>query len=400
MRASDPPRLPRDAASQSASPDFALIREAWSVIQRQYVDRSALTPGPLTAGAISGMVDALGDTDHSVYLTPDMVREERSLLRGEYVGVGLEIAEDGGRVVIVAPIDGSPAIHAGLHRGEQILTVNDQRVDGLGVSQVVRLIVGPAGTSVRLSVYDPSTGATSSVSLKREHIHMRAVSWETFPGSRLADVRVATFGTGVAHELIAALRAIEDSKIRGIILDLRNNPGGELQEAVDAASQFLTGGDVLEEKDARGGITHDPVHRGGVAPAIPIVVLIDGGTASGAEIVAGALQDAHRATLVGETTFGTGTVLSDFPLSDGSALLLAIREWLTPTGRTVWHKGISPDIVVALPADASILTPDSLKGMSRQAVAASSDAQLTRALAVLENKVGADASSSQRNRRP
>ncbi len=391
VRVSDPPRPPRDAAPDASSPDFALIREAWTVIERQYVDRSALKPGALTAGAISGMVNALGDTDHSVYLTPDMVREERSLLSGEYVGVGLEITEDGGRVVIVAPIDGSPAIQAGLHRGEQILRVNDQSVDGLGVSQVVRLIVGPAGTSVRLSVYDPATGATSVVSLRRERIRVHSVSWETLPGSRLADIRVATFGSGVARELTAALRKIEDAKIQGIILDLRNNPGGELEEAVNTASQFLAHGDVLQEKDAQGGIIHDKVHRGGVATTLPVVVLIDGGTASGAEIVAGALQNAHRATLVGETTFGTGTVLSDFPLSDGSALLLAVKEWLTPAGQTVWHKGITPDVRIALSADAGLLTPESLRGMSRQALEASTDVQLRKALDILD---------AQRKRRP
>ena len=303
------------------------------------------------------MVDSLGDTGHSTYLTPKMVDEERSLMQGEYVGVGLEITQKNDNVVVVAPLDGSPALRAGLRAGEQILKVNGRSVEGLGLNEVVSLIVGPAQTTVVLSIFDPASGATSEVPLRRERIRVDNVSWKPLPGSPFADIRVSAFSRGVTGQLRDALQQVERMKLHGVILDLRNDPGGELQEAIGVASQFLAGGDVVLEKDAKGRIEADRVQRGGVAPTLPLIVLIDEGTASGAEIVAGALQDARRAKLVGETTFGTGTVLEGFPLSDGSSLLLAVREWLTPKGRTIWHKGIVPDVRVDLPPNGALLSP-------------------------------------------
>jgi len=374
---------PQGSALQRPSLDFALIHQAWDIIIREYVDRSAVGSGALTAGAINGMVDSLGDTGHSTYLTPTMVDEERSMMRGEYVGVGLEITQKNDGVVIAAPLDGSPAIRAGLRAGQQILKVNGQSVEGLGLSQVVSLIIGPAETTVVLSIYDPASGNTSEVPLKRARIRVDNVSWRPFPGYPFADLRVAAFSRGVAHEVRAALRQIEDMKLQGVVLDLRNDPGGDLQEAIGVASQFLSGGDVVLEKDAKGRIAHDAVQAGGVATALPLVVLINEGTASGAEIVAGAIQDAKRAELIGQTTFGTGTVLQNFPLSDGSSLLLAVREWLTPGGRTIWHKGIVPDMPVSLSTDATLLTPSIMNGISQKGLETGSDSQMKRALGVL-----------------
>ena len=167
------------------------------------------------------------------------------------------------------------------------------------------------------------------------------------------------------------------------MLDLRNNPGGILDEVVRAASQFLSGGNVLLVKDAQGRITPVPVVKGGLLPNLPVVVLVNSGTASAAEIMAGALKDAHRAALVGETTFGTGTVLKQFGLSDGSALLIAIEEWLTPSGQTIWHKGIAPDVIVSLPPDVMPTIPSAERGMTPEELRASGDAQLSRALQML-----------------
>ena len=380
------PRKASQPAVQRAGPDVALIRRAWDIIDRQYVDRSALDSAPLTAGAITGMVDSLGDTGHSTYLTRAMVQEERSLMRGEYVGVGLEISRKNDQVTIVAPLDGSPAMQAGLHAGEQLLRVNGRPVTGLSLGEIVNLITGPSGTTVVLSLFDPASGTTSEVPLKRARIKVDNVSWQPIPGYPIADIRVAAFSRGVTKEVTAALQKIEEMKLDAAVLDLRNNPGGELEEAIGIASQFLSDGDVLLEEDAQGTITHDAVRRGGVATTLPIVVLINEGTASAAEIVAGALRDAGRAALVGETTFGTGTVLQDFPLGDGSALLLAVREWLTPTGRTIWHTGIVPDASVALPANAASITAATLKGMTPEALRASADLQMKKALELLASR--------------
>jgi carboxyl-terminal processing protease len=209
------------------------------------------------------------------------------------------------------------------------------------------------------------------------------VKWQPLPGTTVAHIRIASFSKGVSKDLRQGLKAIQKEKLSGIILDLRNNPGGLFEEAVETASQFLSRGNVVLEKTTKGEVKSVPVRSGGFAVAIPMVVLINGGTASAPEIVAGALQDANRAALVGEKTFGTGTVLKPFPLSDGSALLLAIEEWLTPAGKVIWHKGISPDLFVPLPSEVSPLFPEAEKGMTIAELRESKDEQLLRALDLL-----------------
>jgi carboxyl-terminal processing protease len=332
------------------------------------------------------MVDSLGDTGHSRFLTPQMVKQERNLTRGSFEGIGAEVQMKNGQLVIVAPIDGSPAQKAGLKPGDVILKVNGQEVSGLPIDQAVDRILGPAGTQVKLTILNPTTTETRDVTLVRASIIVRSISWHVLPGTNVADLRIATFSRGVAEDLRKALLAIQKEKITGLILDLRNNPGGLLDEAVSTASQFLSAGNVLLEKNAAGKISPVPVKSGGAAVSLPLVALINGGTSSGAEIVAGALQDAHRAKLVGQKTFGTGTVLQTFSLSDGSALLLAVEEWLTPDGNVIWHHGISPDIVVPLPPDVSPLIPAKEEGLTAEEFRKSKDVQLLSALDLLLRK--------------
>ena len=209
------------------------------------------------------------------------------------------------------------------------------------------------------------------------------MTWQQLPGTTIAHLRITAFSQGISQELQKALTDIRKQGMTAVVLDLRNDPGGLLDEAVNTASQFLSSGNVLEEKNAQGRITPVPVKPKGMATDLPMVVLINGGTASAAEITAGALQDAHRATLVGETTFGTGTVLNEFQLSDGSALLLATEEWLTPAGCVIWHKGIAPDVTVSLPANTAPLIPEAERGMTTDQLHASGDEQLLRAIDVL-----------------
>ncbi len=374
-----PDSIPPDAAS-----GFRLMAEAWNTIQRVYVDRAAVVPKRLTYGAISGMVDALGDTGHSRFLTPEMVKNERGIIRGVFVGVGAELQMKHSQVVIAAPIDGSPAQRAGLRSGDIILKVNGELVSGLPLDQVVGRITGPVNTTVQLTIFTPGTGRTRDVPLVRTRITLHNVTWHRLPGTQVAHLRIASFSKDVTEDLRKTLLEIQHEGLSGVILDLRNNPGGLFDEAVGTASQFLARGDVLLEKDSTGKMMPIPVRGGGLALTIPLVGLINGGTASAAEIVAGALRDAHRAVLVGETTVGTGTLLEPFALSDGSGLLLATKEWLTPDGHLIWHKGITPDVAVPLPPDASILIPEAERGMTPAELHASGDAQLLGALDLLQ----------------
>jgi carboxyl-terminal processing protease len=375
--------VPLENIPAHAAPDFKLMAEAWNTIERFYVDRSAVKPLPLTFGAISGMVDALGDTGHSRFMTPEMVRIERNFAAGHFVGIGVEVRLKGGHVVIVVPLDGSPAQRAGLQAGDMILKVNGRDVTGLPLDQVVERISGKAGTSVSLTILRPGTSHMQNVTLVRASIAIHNVTWQHLPETVIAQVRIAGFSKGVTKDLKEALKNIKEKGLKGIILDLRNNPGGLLEEAVSTASQFLKSGNVLLEKNAKDKITPVPVQPNGIAPDIPMMVLINGGTASAAEIVSGALKDAHRAILIGETTFGTGTVLSRFSLSDGSALLLAVEEWLTPDGHTIWHKGITPNHVVPLPPDVTPLFPEAERGMTSAQLHSRKDEQLLRALDLL-----------------
>jgi carboxyl-terminal processing protease len=382
------------ASASKSQPDFRLMAQAWNTIQNHYVDPTGIQPTELTYGAISGMVDSLGDTGHSTFLTPDMVKELRTTERGEFKGVGIEIQMKNGRAVVVAPLDDSPAQKAGLQPGDLILKVSGEDITDWPISRVVDHISGRAGTKVRLTVQDARSSRTREVTLVRASIKLHEVTWQRLPGTANAHLRLASFDAGVTRDLQKALTEIQRDKLNGIILDLRNNPGGLLDEAVGVASQFLNGGNVLLAKDAKGNVEPIPTDKGGVATNLPLVVLVNEGSASAAEIVAGAFQDTHRAKLVGGTTFGTGTVLQRFRLSDGSALLLAVEEWLTPNGRSFWHKGITPEVTVTLPSEVNPLLPSAERGMSAEQLQRSEDGQLLAALRLLSrqtevSKVGA-----------
>ena len=371
---------PSSTGATETAPNWRLLAEVWHTIQRFYVDRSAVQPHRLTYGAINGMVEALGDTGHSSFLTPEMVDLMRSMTEGQFEGIGAEVQMKDKHVVIVAPLDNSPAQRAGLRPGDIILQVNQESVTRLSLEQVVQRIRGPRGTTVTLTLFDPNTEQTRDVTVVRARVAVHNVTWQRLPGTMVVHVRIAGFSQGVTNDLRQALTALEQQGLTHIVLDLRNNPGGLLNEAVATASQFLSSGTVLLVRDAHGTTTPVPVQKHGVAPGLPLVVLINQGTASAAEIVAGALQDAHRAVLVGETTFGTGTVLKPFPLSDGSALMLAIEEWLTPNGRVIWHQGIAPDVVVALTPPATPLLPDTERTITAAQLQASDDRQLLHAV--------------------
>ncbi len=366
---------------------FQLLIDAWNTIQQNYVDRSALQNTQLTYGAIGGMVDALGDTGHSRFESPQVLSQETASLSGSFEGIGAEVELKDGNVVIVAPYDGSPAQKAGVRPGDIIVKVDGVDVTGQSLESVVSRILGPAGTQVSITLEDPNTKTQRTLTITRAKISIHNVTWNMVPGTTIADIHLAGFSAGVTTQLKQVLSAIQAQGATGLILDLRDNPGGYLDEAIGVTSQFLKAGVVLQEKNAQGKITQVPVQQGGLGINIPMVVLINQGTASAAEIVSGAIQDYSRATLIGETTFGTGTVLNTFTLQDQSALLLATQEWLTPKGRVIWHQGIAPDQTVTLSANAQPIFPEMMAQMTADQLNSSQDSQLLQAIKALSLQI-------------
>lgn len=359
---------------------FSIFWEAWSLVREHYVDQSAVDPRRMTYGAVEGMLRSLGDEGHTRFLSPEDLQAFQESLAGRLEGIGAEIAVRDGRPTIVAPLPGSPAQQAGLRAGDILVRVDGQDVSDLSIDQIVSRVRGPAGTSVTLTVLHRGEASLTDITVVRAQIIVPNVSWAILPGTGVAHVAVSQFGERASDDLVAALQEARAGGARGVILDLRNNPGGLRNEAVEVASQFLADGNVLLEQDAQGRRTPLPVKAGGVAVDMPLAVLINEGTQSAAEIVAGALQDHQRGPLIGTTTFGTGTVLSTFSLSDGSAVLLGTVEWLTPNGRRIWHQGITPDVRVTLPANAIPLTPREESGLTMEEIRARQDTQLLRAL--------------------
>jgi carboxyl-terminal processing protease len=374
--------IPADATSE-----FHLMAQAWEIIDRYYVDRPAVLHTNMAAGAINGMTEALGDSGHSVYLTVSEAKKAGAAVQGKLNGIGVEIVQSSNhQAVVVAPMDGSPAQQAGVRAGDVILQVDGRPVAGLPLSHISAKMAGEAGQPVALTVFNPTDGRKRELKIIRAAMKVNHVTWQRLPGTEFAHLRIAMFSDGVTADLRKALLEIQQANLRGIVFDLRNNPGGALEEAVGTASQFLKSGNVMWQKDAKDIIKPIPVEPGAAAPDVPLVLLINGFSASDSEIVAGALHDAHRAILVGETTTGTGTVLTQFQLSDGSALLLAVQEWLTPNKVSFWHRGIDPDVKIPQSPEA-LLRPGLERDMTSEQLRTSSDAQLLKAIDLLNQTI-------------
>jgi carboxyl-terminal processing protease len=366
---------------------FAPFWEAWNLVHERYVDQKNVQPVKMTRYAIAGMLESLGDEGHTGYLPPDDVKRMESDLKGEMEGIGARITMNKRVPTIFVTMPDSPARRAGVKAGDAILEVNGQPVAREALQQIVERVRGEAGTEVKLRVMHEGQTEPVEVVITRGKVEVPDVSWHMVPGESLAHVRIESFGDKADDQLRAALKKAREQGAKGVILDLRGNPGGLKDQAIEVTSEFLKDGDVFIDQDAQGKQTAVPVKPDGTALDLPVCVLIDGGTASAAEICAGALQDYGRAKLVGEPTFGTGTVLQRFMLSDGSEILLATSQWLTPKGRQIWHKGIAPDVEAALPEAASILLPEMEDGMDAAAFKRSEDAQLHKAIDILRKEV-------------
>jgi carboxyl-terminal processing protease len=360
-----------------------LFWQALADIRANFVGRAQLDDKTLVYGAIRGMVEALGDTDHTVFLTPQEVQDSNDALNQSVVGIGVTVGMDGANVKILSVLPDSPARAAGLHAGDIFLTVDGNSIAGQTIDQVVSQVRGDAGTTVNVTLNRPSTGETIDVSIVRQALHVPAAWWAMVPGTQVALIRLASFGSAASDDLIAARTAASAAGATSIILDLRGNPGGYVDQSKDVASQFLSNKVVYISEDANGVQTPVSTNPAIAATDIPLAVLVDNSTASAAEILAGAIQSAQRATIVGETTFGTGTVLNEFDLADGSALHLATQRWLTPDGVLIFGKGITPDDPVTMGPDDTPTDPADLSSVAPSLVSSLPDPQLLAALNLL-----------------
>ena len=362
----------------------ALYAEALDTVRDNYVDQKNIDLKKGTYGAIEGMLDTLGDGGHTRFLTPAEREQNDRSLSGTYVGIGVQLEEKNGEVVVAAPIDGSPAEEAGISSDDVLLAVDGKSVRGDEVSEVVEKVKGPEGTSVELTVRHE--GERRTYDLQRAEIDSPVASWAMIPGTNVALVLLSSFSDDSAQELQNAFEEAQASGARRFILDLRNNPGGRLDQAVEMAGYFLEPESVVYiRKDASGEREEITVEGDPESTDAPLAVLVDGGSASSAEILAGALRDNDRAPVVGETTFGTGTVLSEFVLRDGSSILLGVAEWLTPDGDFIRNSGITPDVKVSLSEGTEPLTPDDARDLSRQDIL-EKDAQLRTAYEKLQGQ--------------
>lgn len=348
--------------------DFSQFWTVWQKVEEQYYDKSKLDSQKMVQGAISGMVQSLGDP-YTVYLPPTQNSDFKQGMAGQFEGIGAELGMKDKQIIVVAPLDGMPAKKAGIRSGDAILKVNDQPTAGWTLSQAVEKIRGPKGTDVTLTILHKEETKAQEVKIQRGTITVKSVNaWikpvKDIEGVKITDsaiqekrigyIRLSQFGDNTNAEWLAAINDIalkmeQEGAIEGIVLDLRNNPGGYLTDATFIASEFIKDGTVVIQDRGDGQTkTTFAVNRKGLLTEIPVIVLINRGSASASEILAGALRDHNRAILVGETSFGKGTIQQAEDLGGGSGIHVTIAKWLTPNGTWVHEKGLEPDIAVDL----------------------------------------------------
>lgn len=369
----------------SVSVDFSLFWDVWQRLARSYIDRATMDPQKMVWGAISGMVSALGDP-YTTYLPPKDNKDFKENLGGAFEGIGAQLGMKDNRVIVIAPLKGMPAEGAGIRAGDYIMKVDGEDTTGWSVNETVNKIRGPKGTTVKLTILHENNGKPVDISIVRNTINVPSVEWWVKPvaqiteisgvsstknlpqTARVAYIRLSQFGdnTNADWEKAVADVVATGSSVGGLVLDVRNNPGGYLEGAVWIASEFVKSGTIVSQVNSDGTQVDYSVNRRGQLLSIPMVVLMNKGSASAAEIVSGALRDYKRATLVGETSFGKGSVQTPEDLPDGSSVHITTGRWLLPNGDSISKKGITPDIVVAT-----------------DATNASADAQLEKAVELL-----------------
>ncbi len=329
---------------QGVPEEIATVWEVWSLLTEQHVDRRDFDPSVFDEAAVRGLIQGLGDP-HSGYVPPEAFEIENQDLYGSFEGIGarVEMRPDG-KLLIVAPIEGSPAEAAGLKPGDLVLEVNGESIVGLSLLEAVNKIRGPKGSEVRLLVKHLTQASEVEIVVVRDSIPLHSVFARSRPDDRFAHIRLTTFYANTAEKLAEAIREAQANGAEGLILDVRDNPGGLLSSVIDVTSMFLEDGSlILYELDGLGDRDNHVARNAGEFADIPLVVLANGYSASASEIVVGAIQDHGRAEVVGSTTFGKGSVNILRRLSNGGGLYMTIAKWYTPNGRLIEGNGVEPD---------------------------------------------------------
>jgi len=328
-----------------------VVEQAWNIIFHDYVDKEKLDTSTLSQAAIKGMVEALDDP-YTSYLDAETYQLGLSSLEGKFEGIGAHVALREKQLMIIAPIAESPAAKAGIRAGDKILEINGRPTSEMSLAEAVLNIRGSKGTSVRLLILHQDETKPQEIEIVRAEIEVTSVRFEM--RGDIAYINITHFSQRTNEELSPVLQSITQEAATGIILDLSSNPGGLLQEVVDVASHFLEEGVVVNVMDNQGRLTALRV-KNGVTTDLPLVVLVDSYSASGSEVLAGALQDYARATIVGTRTYGKGSVNTLHQLKDGSGLYITTARWLTPNGRLIEGEGIDPDYELELAGEDAIL---------------------------------------------
>lgn len=350
---------------------FRIFWEAWGILKRDFYG-DLPDAQEMAYGAIRGVIDSLDDK-YTAFLDPEIAAIIREDMSGAFDGIGAVVdMNDEGKLVIVQTFDGKPAAQAGLRPGDVVLAVDDTVIENMSVFEAVGLIRGPAGSIARLTIQRQGLEDPFVVEVVRQRIEIPVVESKVLDDD-IAYLKLSEFNSQATSELKAGLQSLLAEEPRALILDLRNNPGGFLNVAVEVGSQFVGEGSILVETFKEGQDRSYPVQSGGLATDIPLAVLVNGGTASASEIVAGAIQDTGRGVLVGEKTLGKGSVQLSHQLSDNSELRVTYAYWFTPKGRAIHGKGLTPDVQV---------------DVTEEDIEAGRDPQLERAIEYLRELTG------------
>ena len=338
-------------ASPGSGEGLDVVGQAWGIIFDEYVDRDQLDTGEMSQAAIKGMVAAIDDP-YTAYLDAETYQLSATSLEGGFSGIGAEVAVRDGFLTIIAPFPGTPAAEAGIKAGDIIIKIDGQPAAGMSLIEAVLKIRGPEGTKVRLLVLHQGETGPVEMEITRAEIKVPSVFFEM--RGDIAYLNITHFSQRTDEELPTALEGIVAAGATGIVLDLRSNPGGTLGAVVDTASRFLSEGTVLMVVDNTGEQTALEVREDKEVVDLPMVVLVDNYSASGSEVLAGALQDYGRATIAGCQTYGKGSVNILRQLKDGSGLYITTARWLTPSGRQIEGEGLSPDYELELSGEDAI----------------------------------------------